>query len=277
MNIFEYTSYYEALADKVSELKAHSPKMTLAKLAQSALMQPSYLTNVLKGRCHFNSDQLFRLCEQLNFNIEEVDYLQLLLEYEKTAYARRKSILEKKIKEIRQHHLRAEKNLSVKPVELNPEELAQYYLDPYIQLVHIFLHSKKGRCTTETITRQFSLSPSQATKIISTLEKLKYIKKNGMQFDVLVEGRHLPRDSQMAKPHLVLMRLKSLDQIQRLSTEQTYSFSATISTLPEVRTRIQAEFVKFLKASERLVNNHDPKHLYQINFDLFPWDLQTEV
>lgn len=277
MNVFAFNSLNEALNTRIDERKTFQPQLTLAKLAHNCQMQPSYLTNVLKGRATLNTDQLFRLCEQLSFNADEMDYLALLLEFEKTNYQKRKMLLQKKINTLRQQYLRAEKILAVKTVELTPEQIERYYLDPYIQLVHIFLNSKDGNCTVEMIAKQFSLALGQAASILNTLEEIKYIKKKGSHFEILVEGRHLPRDSQITRPHQILMRLKSLDQIQRLTPEQTYSFSATISTLPEVRTKIQAEFLKFLKTAEKLVGSHDSQNLYQINFDLFPWDLQSEI
>lgn len=276
MNVYGANSYTEALNQKIAEWKTGHPLGTLAKLANECLIQPSYLTNVLKGRCDFNSDQLFRFCELIGFKVEEIDYLLLLLEFKRTNYTTRKNILEKKINELRQQNLRADRNLAVKNVELTTEQLEEYYLDPYIQLAHIFLYSKEGKCRADDIARQFSIAQSQAAGILQTLEKLNYIKRRGNYFEILVEGRHLPKDSKIARPHQLLMRMKSIDQIQRLSPDNVYSFSATISTLPEVRTKIQAEFIKFLKAAEKLVTNNDPKNLYQMNFDLFPWDLETQ-
>ncbi len=275
MNVYGFDSYTDALNQKFEEWKTGNPQGTLAKLAIDCLMQPSYLTNVLKGRCDFNSDQLFRFCELIGFKVEEIDYLLILLEFKRTNYKKRKGILEKKINELRQRNLRAEKNLSVKTVELTTEQLEQYYLDPYIQLVHIFLYSKQGKCRVDDVAKQFSIAQLQAAGVLQALEKLNYIKRKGNHFEVLVEGRHLPKDSQIARPHQILMRMKSIDQIQRLSPDNVYSFSATISTLPEVRTKIQAEFLKFLKTAEKLVTNNDPENLYQMNFDLFPWDLET--
>jgi hypothetical protein len=277
MNVYAFNTYIEALNQGIEEWKVLHPQGTLAKLANTCLMQPSYVTNVLKGRCDFNSDQLFRFSELLGLKPDEIDYLNLLLELKKTNYEKRRAVLEKKINEIRKQNLRVEKNLSVKTVELSAEQLEQYYLDPYIQLAHIFINSKDGKCNIEDVAKQFSIARSQAGGILNTLESLKYIKRKGNHFEILVEGRHLPRDSQITRPHQMLMRMKSIDQIQRLPIDNVYSFSATISTLPEVRTKIQAEFIKFLKSAEKLVTNHKHKNLYQMNFDLFPWDLETET
>lgn len=273
MSIYQCKTYAEALLPAIETRKAETPGWTLGKLAEACQMQPSYVTNVLKGRCDFNSDQLFRVCEQLNFAPDETDFLLLLLEYQRTAYDKRRAKLKKNIESIRAQHLRAEKHLETKTVQLSSEQLEQYYLNPYIQLVHIFLGSYKGAMTVAGLAKKFQVSEGQMQEILRVLEEIKYIRKKGPKYEVLVEGQHLPRESHILRPHHVMMRMKSLDQMQRLSADQNYSFSATISTSPEVRTQIQSEFLKFLKSAEKLVRGHDSDKLYQINFDLFPWDI----
>jgi DNA-binding MarR family transcriptional regulator len=273
MNIYSFQSYTEALLSSIEPKKQTESSWTLSQLAIECQMQPSYLTNVLKGRCDFNSDQLARVCDQLGLSPEDYDYLALLLELKRTNFDKRRKQLEAKIKELRQSHLRAEKNISTKTVEMTGEQQAAYYLDPHNQLIHIFLSGHTGPCTVDFLAQKFFLPKSQVTKILNTLEEIHYIKRNNNKIEVLIEGRHLPRESAMRLPHHILMRAKSLDQMQRLAPDQTYSFSATISTEPEVRTKLQAEFLKFLKAAEKLVKSHQSEKLYQINFDLFPWEI----
>jgi DNA-binding MarR family transcriptional regulator/predicted transcriptional regulator len=278
MNIYAFSSYIEALAAVVNARKQAGHALTLSQLAQVCQMQPSYLTNVLKGRADFNTDQLARVCDQLEISFEENEFLALLLELKKTAFEKRRKHLESKIKLIKSQHLRAEKHITAKTVDLTPEQQDKYYLDPYIQILHIFLSSHEGSASVEMLAQKFSMQKSHVANVLQVLEDIGYIKRSSgnskTKIEVLVEGRHLPRESPLLKPHHALMRIKSIDQMQRLPKESAYSFSATISTMPEVRTQIQAEFLKFLKAAEKLVMSHDAGTLYQINFDLFPWETE---
>lgn len=273
MNVFSYTSYTEALEVAIGRKKESTPGWTLSKLAEDCIMQASYLTNVLKGRADFNTDQLARICDLLGLSNEDFEYLALLLELKRSSFEKRRKQLEAKITEIRQQHLRAEKNISTKTVQLTPEQQDKYYLDPFVQLIHIFLSCHEGSASAEFLANKFFLPKAQVLNILQDLEDIGYIKRKGAKIEVLVEGRHLPRESHLLRPHHTVMRVKSIDQMQRLPSDQTYSFSATISTEPEVRTKIQAEFLKFMKAAEKLVTTHDAGKLYQINFDLFPWEM----
>lgn len=272
MSIYQYDSYTDAITAIFQQRKSEDSTLTLSGLAQKCLMQPSYLTNVLKGRADLNSDQLYRLTELLKLTSAESDYLLVLLEFKKCQYDKRKKELSQKIHKQRSTHLRAEKNISAKTMPLTAEQSERYYLDPYVQLVHIYLTIPNGKKTLEELATKFSVSPSRMEQVINILEELKFISKKGKKYELLIEGRHLPRESNILKPHQQLLRLKSLEQIQALSQEQSYCFSATISTSPEVRTQLQGEFLKFLKAAEKLVKSSKPEKLYQINFDLFPWE-----
>jgi transcriptional regulator with XRE-family HTH domain len=97
MSIYQFNSYTDALLEAVSLKKQVDPKWTMAQLAEASGMQPSYVTNVLKGRGDFNSEQLFRVCERLDLDLEMTDFLTLLLELKKTTYPKRKTLLEKKL------------------------------------------------------------------------------------------------------------------------------------------------------------------------------------
>lgn len=272
MNIYQFESYTEALLAVYEERKAATSSLTLSGLANQCLIQPSYLTNVLKGRADLNTDQLYRLCELLNLNSDEGEFLGLLLEHKKTQYDKRRNELAKKIRHTKSHQLRAEKNISAQTVTLTAEQTEKYYLDPYIQITHIYLTIPKGAKSLPDLARKFSVAPSRMQEILKTLEEIGYIQKKGKNYEVLVGGRHLPRESPILRPHQSLLRMKSLEQMLSLPSDDVYSFSATISTTPEVRTRLQAEYLKFLKNAEKLVKSAPPERLYQINFDLFPWE-----
>lgn len=274
MSIYEFESYTEAIESHYKQGKLDHPEWTLSKIAQQCLMQPSYLTNVLKGRADLNSDQLYRLCGILGVADEETEYLLLLLEFKKTQIEKRRRELSLKIKAIKSSHARAEKKISTKVVELSPELIEKYYLDPFNQLVHIYLTIPKAEKSLDGLAKKFSLSKARMAGILNTLEQVGYVQKKGLKYEVIEGGRHLKRDAAVLTAHHQLMRLKSLDQMQSLTVDEVYSFSATISTTPEVREKLQVEYLKFLKIAEKMVKTSEPKKMYQINFDLFPWELE---
>ena len=276
MQITQFESYTDALNAVFAEEKRQLPSLTLSSLAQQCLMQPSYLTNVLKERADLNSDQLYRLCELLRLDGDDTEYLLMLLELKRTQYSKRRNELQAKIRKIQSEQLRAEKNILTPSTELTAEQAEKYYLDPYIQLIHIYLTIPQAKKTLAEIARKFAIPLRRAEQVLQTLEEIHYVQRKAKNYEVLNSGRHLPRESAILRPHQQMLRLKSLEQMQSLTVENVYSFSATISTSPEARTQIQAEYLKFLKSAEKIVKGSEPERLYQINFDLFPWEKDLE-
>lgn len=272
MSIFKHLDYREALLQKIENRKALG-KLTLAKLAEKVGLQPSYLTHVLKGRADFNSDQLYAVCEMLNCTEGETDYLILLLEYARSTIPARKEKLKKRIDASQAHELKTTQHISAPSVTDLTDENIRYYLDPLCQLIHVFLNFESFAKNPHALSAKLGLSVSQIDDVLKRLVEARYIEETESGYVVIGKNRHLPKESPLCTPHQYLMRYKSIDQMQRLKQDQTVSFSATFSSTPEDKTAIHRAFLEFISKTETIVKNTERKHVYQMNFDLFPWAL----
>jgi hypothetical protein len=70
-----------------------------------------------------------------------------------------------------------------------------------------------------------------------------------------------------------MMRLKSIDQLQRLSVDQSYSHSVTFTGTDETKEALSEAYLAFLKKAESIVKPAKSERVFQMSFDLFPWDL----
>ena len=274
MSVFAFESVRSAIDERLSDLKKQAIRITLAQLATTCGMQASYVTNVLKNRAQFNSDQLYRVAETLKFRPEEIDFLLMLLEYERTSYGPRKTRLEARLKEVRVMQLNAQTYITTPVNELQPQDLERYYLDPLVQLIHVYLGSVDGKTSSQELATRFGISRSHASEVLTFLKESGFIEILSDSIRVIKRGRHLERGSALRKPHHALMRIKSIEQMQRLPPDSAYSFSATIATAPEIGLQIRAGFLKYLKKVEKLVRENETGPLLQMNFDLFPWDIE---
>lgn len=273
MRVYEFTEYRPALAALLNQWRADAPARTLSRIATAAGLQLSYLSNALRLRAHLSTDQVYAIANAIDLGAEATDYLLLVLEHERSGIPKRRQELERRIHEIRTRELRTEKQLKVKSTELSPENLERYYLDPFIQLAHIDLGRREGTSLSQ-VAREFGLSDEHASRVLKTLVDLKLAHKKNDAYFPLKGGHHLPKDSPVATPHLMLMRMKSIDQLARLTENERYCFSVTLSSSPETREQLEQEFIRFLKSAEALVKASKPELLYQMNFDLFPWRIQ---
>lgn len=93
MRIYAYQSYRTFIRDAIEGAKRVNTGMNYSQLAKAVGVQKSYLSQVLAGKCHLNSDQLFKAAKCLGLDLEESEFLILLLEQEKTTIEERRLFL----------------------------------------------------------------------------------------------------------------------------------------------------------------------------------------
>jgi uncharacterized protein (TIGR02147 family) len=274
MNIFKHLEYTEALAEMFELAKNRPGKWTIAQMAQDLNIQPSYVTNVIKGRAEFSTDQLYAVCDYLGADLKSTEFLILLLEHKRSAIPKRKTELKKQIEKIQNEHRKSEAHIKAERLPENAPELTSYYMDPFCQLVHVFMNFPEYAKNPQKLCGKIAISEKHMHEILTKRENLHYIEAGKNGYEVKLKNRHLPKESPLCQPHQSLLRYKSIDQMQRVSEKDRYSFSVTFSSSPEDKNRIQSEFLEFLKKAEVIVKNTKREHVYQINFDLFPWELE---
>ena len=270
MSVYERATFRAVFAYAIEEWKKRGSGRTLARLAAAARVQPSYLSNALSGRAQLSADQAYAAARELGLADEETEYLLLALEHDRTGLADRRDRLAAQIRSIQRERLRTEKQLKARAPALSARELERYYLDPYNQIIHIYLHAKPGAAAADA-GRALGIEPERAAASLETLRELGVASRKGKGYRAEGESRHLPKGSPVALAHLILLRVKALDRLQKLAPKDRYSFSATVAATPETRRRIEREFVRLLKQAEEWVEADAPTELFQINFDLFPW------
>ena len=271
MNIYSFDSYRKAFTALFEAQRDLRPGWSSAALAEKIGVQPSHLTNVIKERNHFSSDQIFSLGAELGLTEEEMSYLDLLMEWERSTFSPRKAKVLAAIQKIRDKKLRAEHQIHAKEPALTLQDSQRYYLDSNIELLHFYLGTKNAPSATEDIAAIWGLSSDYVAEILQFLQRTDLIEWKKNKWNVKSTHQYLSPRSPLCKPQQMLKRLRALEVIQNSAAEQVYSFSGTLSMSEDTRLFIQGRFVEFLKDLERAVLDSPPHHLYHLQFDLFPW------
>ncbi|MGZ3796748.1 MAG: TIGR02147 family protein [Pseudobdellovibrionaceae bacterium] len=273
MSIYKHLKYRHAIEEILEKRRKLPKKFTLRVLADNSGLQASFLTNVLKGRFDFNADQLYAVATELGCAPNEREYLLLLLEYERSSFKPRREELKKQIEELRKINQQSDKHLAVDAVELSSDTRAQYYLDPYAQLTLVYLHIPSVNQNPEKLCPLLGISSFRLREILKLLIDIGYVRIEGGIHKVIARDKHLPKRNPLSGPHLALMRLKSIDQLQRLSSNQAYSHSVTFTGTSETKDLLCDAYLNFLKDAEAIVKSARSDKVFQMNFDLFPWTL----
>lgn len=276
MSIYNYLDYRQYISDEVSQRKKLGSSLNFSKLSSKSGIQNTYLSNALKGRAHLNSDQIFSVAQVLQLETAETDYLLLLLEHNKSDNKERKKILKEKIINIQNEMKKTEKHLKAKALDQDyARNLTDYYLDPYTQVIHVMLGLEGNSSLPENIAAALGISDAHMESCLQALKKVHFIEISAEGVvSVLKKNHHLPKDSTLCLPHQLLMRMKSIDHMQRVPKERRHSVSVAFSGDQQTAEKIHSSFLDFLKSCEPVVKKASATEAFQLNFDLFPWDIR---
>ncbi|MEK7692160.1 MAG: DUF4423 domain-containing protein [Bdellovibrionota bacterium] len=273
-NFFKFSRYKAALKETLlTKKEAFGNQFTFQNMASACRIQKTYLSRALSDdKTHLNSDQLFLASEYLGLNEIERTFLLLLHEREKSVVTKRRELLDREIDAIRKKHAKTEAVIEKSAVVLEGEDLRDYYLDPHIQIIHLFMTVQKYARNPDIVRQRLGLTRDRFTQLVNQLIKMKILSViDKGAYRVAKASLHLSADSAIYPPHRTLLRLRALDQIQRSTKDQAYSFAVVFSATPSARRKIQDLFFGFLKDVEKEVTRSDPEEVYQLNFDLLSW------
>lgn len=260
--------------------KADGSKLTFQSMAEHCRIQKTYLSKVLNHDGHLSEDQLYLALEYLEFDEEAREFTLLLMAHEKSSVPARKAELEKQIKDIRRRKLKTESNLSVETNNPQATDLTAYYLDPLMQIIHMYLTIRRFAHNPEKIAESLKITLPALHRRLKNLESMGIVRlhysteRRGRieKAEVLRDNLHLPHDSHLHPSYATRLRLKAMERMDQLENpDEAFRFSVIFSASPKTRERIHASFLEWLKSVQKWVQSDREEEVYQINFDLLNW------
>jgi hypothetical protein len=249
-------------------------------LAEALRLQKTYVSRVLRGQAHFNSDQLYQCCLYLGLNDEDSGYLSLLLEFARSSVPQRKKRLQGKIHQLQTDRRKIQRHLRAKMVEPEPASGAgarngyiEYYLDPRAALVHVYMNLVEYRRNPYKIKQVLGIPEKQFRALLKLLERLEIIRWSPLQsaYDLLLDHIHLPKESPLTFPSEELTRIMAIEHMRKLTADQRFHYSFTFAADEKTRAVVHDEFLKFLRHVEAVIKPAPSEEVYHMAFDLFPW------
>lgn len=274
MNIFSYQDYRELLRAAVKERKQFEPAFGFHALAHAARIQRPYLSKVMKGLAQLSSDQMFLIASCLRMEPSEQEYMQLLLDHDRTVLAERKNQIAEKIRLIADRHRDSAAHLKAKTIDVHTDAqggMADYYLDPLVQIVHIAISIDYFSKNPSALAAELNIPGTQVHAILATLERLRLAHREGAKLVAREPNIHLSKASSLYRAWRNQIKLLSSQRINQLQDQEAYSFSTVFSADQGTRNLIHGRFLEFLKSCESTVDTAPARQVYQMSFDLFHW------
>lgn len=276
MTIFNEHDLRYIITSLVQDARNRGGKLTFERLARAARVQKAHITNVLKGRASFQSDQLFLICKELLLSREETQYLLLLLEHERSSVSERKKELWKEIERLQAEHLQTEKYLQPE-IDDTPLEkrFPSYYLDPIHQIIHIAVSIEQFSQNPKSLASILGVSGSRITSVLAALEAHGVIAQKNGHWVSMKKHVHLKRSSVFYPAWKLQMQNLGQARSQATHHDKSYGFTAVFSADEKTRKKIQAKLLEFIQEVEPLVVQAPSQEVYQLSLDLLSWTGKT--
>ncbi len=272
MNIYMLRDYREIIKLVINTRKRIDKKINFQALAEFSRIPKSYISKVLGGNASLNQDQMFAICAYFKFDHDECYYLELLLEYDRSASHHRRKYLKAKIDDMQLQKQEISKNLNLSQKVIRDSLYFDYYLDPFNQIIHMAMRISRFAKDPFLIGPLLAIDEFTIRKCLATLEKLGIIELTTKGCVVKETNFHLSRDSDLFKSWLANLRLLSLNRAVRLQHQKhNKSVSVIFSADKNALEKIYNKFLEYLKKCESIIGNCEDQNVYQLNFDLLEW------
>jgi uncharacterized protein (TIGR02147 family) len=265
-NIFEYSDYRRYLKDYYEVQKSLDPQFTYRYIAERVgFKSAGHFTQILKGLINLSSSMVAGFIDFLSLNKKEADYFELLVRFDQA-----KTHAEK-----RRYFEQMAKFRELKIATLDPLQY-EYYDNWYYVAVREVLSYYPFKGDYRALAKKVkpSISPREAKKAITLLERLGLIKKesDGIYKKTAAAVSAVPLGGSIAITNQALqtMRLaqEALDRFPKeLRNVSGVAFSVSQKTFEDIQEEIRNFRKKILTLAQA---DSNPDAVYQFNIQLFP-------
>ncbi len=275
-NPYSYTDYKLLLKERLSDLRKSKPYLSWRGIAEKIPMQATYLSKALSnGKAHLSEDDLYCLCNHLEFGLDDLEYV-LLLRAEATARDKgRREFLAKKIQDIRKNRVISADYVESQAQSMNHE--MNYLLDPVTVIIHCSLHISKFKSNPTVLCALLGISQSKLSKSLEILRDCQYITLGKGKFEVESlqnKSPHFGRQHPLTRIHQAAMKSNLMSRLNQTSEDSKESFFATFTMDEKGFQLVKGAFEEFLRKTREIAKpaRHDRLYkVYQLNFDLLEW------
>lgn len=264
-NLFDYKNYRPYLADLCSSNNVK--RGFQSGLARAAGCQAAYFSQVLRQKVHLTEDQLFSLSEYLQMSSAEINFLTLLLRYEKAGTEKLRKHLESEISKAKAEQNKISSRIPADHIIYSEEDLGHYFSTWIISAIHVLTSSKYFQ-SVDKISNRLHLSKEKVKITLEFLVKLGWIKQENQQYCYSSGNLHIPKDSPIQSSMQATRRHLAMNSIALNSTDSLH-YSSIYTLDSESYNELQTVTTSFIQKSAKIVNDGGTDDLYALCVDLF--------
>jgi len=261
---YSYESYKKLILDKILSLPDKGRGVTQS-LSKHMRVNPSFVSQVLKGDKHFSLEQIFSAARFFSFHTLERDFVLTLLQRERAGTHELKMYYDEQLQALRKKSNFVSKRLGKKTI-LSEQAQARYYSDWIYSAIR--LYCTKKNVTLKNICDRFNLSSQKATTVIEFLISVGLIINEDHYFVSGNTNTHLPANSPFIASHHKNWRIKAMARHSDLPEEEL-AFSSPFGISRENFPLIKEELLEVIARAGVRMDESITEDVACLNIDLF--------
>lgn len=264
MSIFHLKDYKDVLRRKIKEHEGQ--RGVLAKLAEAAGCQRSYLSQVLNTHIHLIPDHALGICEFFHFNEDETRFFLGLVDHARAGTPRLRKRISQQLHEIRERNTVLEKKIDAKVIQ-STEENFLYYSSWIYAAVHVAVSIHELQ-TPHQIAQHLQLARETVENVLVFLESQQLVAKHSGKWNYVTGERHLSRQSALVALHHNNWRQRAVLSAQS-SPNGNYHYTGVSSLSRHDFHAVSAILLEVTEKIRKLTRVSTEEELVCLNMDFF--------
>lgn len=265
MKIFDFNDYRLFLTESIKEMPSNGRGQNL-KISKAICVQPSHLSQVLKGARDFSLEQAYMLSEYLKLNSLETSYFLNMVHLSKAGHYKLKEYYESELEKISKEANKLENRLKVKK-KLSEKDTAHFYSHSNFSHARLLTSINKIK-NIKDISKNMNLSETQLQEILSFLIETGLVVENKSGLKLGPSKTHLCADSPYIFNHHRNWRMKAIEKQAKRDPKDLY-YSGPMVLAEKDFPQVKELLSKCLEDIYKIIIPSKSEKLYCLNFDCF--------
>lgn len=271
INIYIYLEYRKYLKDYYIFQKKHAKSFTYRSFSQLAgFNAPNFLQLLIQGKRNLKKSSISKVAKALDHSSEEAAYFELLVNFDQAKTVAKKTEYFTALSEARKPYQITTIN------ELQFEHLRTWYHKAIRELLGFYAFDEKETYAYRKLATLLSppITESEARNSVKLLLKLGLLKRSDdgriVQSDRFISTGDEVKNLAVRTFHQTMIE-RAGEAVDRILPENRDISSLTVTVSDTGFSMLKNEIQLFRKRVMEVVkSDHDPQHVYQVNFQLFP-------
>lgn len=264
MKVFDHTDYRVFLRETLALLPARG-RGELLKIAKSAGMHSSVLSQVFQGQRDLTNEQAVAVAAHLGLDENETLYFLLLTQFSRAGTERLKTLLQKQMNDLRDAQNQVENR--VKPSRaLSAEEKAVFYSNWFYSAMRVLSAIPEFQ-NKEALRKKVGLSPEKFRQILDFLLEQGLCQESEGKLLPAEQSTHIGGESPLVSRHHANWRLRAMEKHPAMDLQRELAFTSSMALSEKDVLRVRAKLLETIEEICGWVDPSPSEKAYFLNLD----------